>query len=73
MSFKILKGTISGIIGALAGIIIRLSIGMNFGGHYYGDFVFNGSRGYEAVGQIGAIIVGLFGAMCGFSHTLIFV
>jgi len=50
----------------VAGIIIGLFIGMNLGGNDYENFVFNGLRGYEAVGQIGAIIGGGLGAVCGF-------
>ena len=57
----------------IAGIIIGLFIGMNLGGNDYGDFVFNGLRGYEAVGQIGAIIGGLLGALFGFLVVLLIV
>ena len=55
------------------GMIIGLFIGMNLGGNDYGDFVFNGLRGYEAVGQIGAIIGGLLGALLGFLVVLLIV
>lgn len=51
---------------SVGGIIIGSVLGMDLGGNYYGDFVFNGLRGYEAVGQIGAIIGGLLGMMLGF-------
>lgn len=57
----------------IAGTITGLFIGMNLGGNYYGDFVFNGLRGYEAVGQIGAIIGGLLGALFGFLVVLFIV
>lgn len=57
----------------IAGIIIGLFTGMNVGGNDYGDFVFNGLRGYEAVGQIGAIIGGLLGALFGFLVVLFIV
>ena len=57
----------------IAGIIIGLFIGMNLGGNDYGEFVFNGLRGYEAVGQIGAIIGGLLGALLGFLVILFIV
>ncbi|NMD72638.1 hypothetical protein HHO41_20585 [Bacillus sp. DNRA2] len=53
------------IIGAIMGSIIGLFFGMNLGGNYFEDFVFNGGRGYEAVGQIGAMLGGLLGAACG--------
>lgn len=49
----------------VTGMIIGSFIGMDLGGNAYSDFVFNGGRGYEAVGQIGAIIGGLIGAVCG--------
>lgn len=54
----------------IAGTIIGLFFGMNLGGNDYGDSVFNGLRGYEAVGQIGAIIGGLLGALFGFLVAL---
>ena len=54
-------------------MIIGLFTGMNLGGNDYGDFVFNGLRGYEAVGQIGAIIGGLLGALFGFLVVLLIV
>jgi hypothetical protein len=73
MPFKILRGTLGGIIGAVADIIIGLPIGMNLGGNNYEDFVFNGLRGYEAVGQIGVIMGGLLGVVCGFPLTLFLV
>lgn len=57
----------------IAGMIIGLFTGMNLGGNDYGDFVFNGLRGYEAVGQIGAIFGGLLGAVCGFLVVLLIV
>lgn len=61
------------IIGAAVGSIVGLFFGMNLGGNYFEEFVFNGLRGYEAVGQIGAIVGGLFGAMCGWLFSLIVV
>ena len=54
-------------------MIIGLFIGMNLGGNYYGEFVFNGLSGYEAVGQIGAIIGGLLGALIGFLVVLLII
>ena len=65
--------TIIFILISAAGMIIGLFIGMNLGGNYYGDFVFNELRGYEAVGQIGAIIGGLLGALFGFLVVLLIV
>ncbi|MEW9052457.1 MAG: hypothetical protein AB2392_14955 [Neobacillus sp.] len=60
---KLFKGII---IGAVAGTIIGSLIGLELYGNYPRDVIFNGVRGYEAFGQIGAIIGGLFGAVCGF-------
>ncbi|MFT4415762.1 hypothetical protein ACLM5H_18035 [Fredinandcohnia humi] len=56
---------IGAILGAIVGAIIGFAIGANVGGNYFSDFVFNGLRGYEAVGQIGAMIVGIIGAGIG--------
>jgi hypothetical protein len=71
MRQKILKGII---IGAVAGSIIGSFIGLDlYGKIFFGDFIFNGVRGYEAVGQIGAIIGGISGAVCGCIFTLILV
>lgn len=58
---------------SVAGVIIGSVLGMDLGGNYYGDFVFNGLRGYEAVGQIGAIIGGLLGMVCGFLVVLLII
>ena len=57
----------------ITGIIIGLFIGMNLGGNEYENFVFNGLRGYEAIGQIGAIIGGLLGALFGILVVLFIV
>jgi hypothetical protein len=48
-------------LGAVVGAGIGLLIGIDLGGNYLETFVFNGARGYEAVGQIGAIFGALFG------------
>ena len=54
-------------------MIIGLFIGINLGGNEYENFVFNGLRGYEVVGQIGAIIGGLLGALFGLLVVLLIV
>lgn len=56
MTKRILLGVGVAFLGMIAGLIL----GANFGGRYATGFEFNGLRGYEAMGQIGAII-GLVG------------
>jgi hypothetical protein len=46
-------------------------VGMDLGGNYFSSFEFNGVRGYEATGQLGAIIGGLIGAIFGVSLMVI--
>jgi len=48
----LLAGFSGGIVVALIGLIV----GATYGGNYATDFEFNGVRGYEATGQIGAVI-----------------
>lgn len=55
------------------GAFIGLIKGINLGGNYYEDFVFNGLRRYEAVGQIGAIIGRFLGVVCGILLVLLIV
>lgn len=62
---KLLICAIGAALGAIAGFIIGLSIGAFVGGNFLQDFVFNSVRGYEAVGQIGAILGVLLGSGCG--------
>lgn len=54
--FKLLVVPILGIIFGVLGWLL----GAYIGGNYAVDFVFNGVRGYEAVGQLG-FIFGLIG------------
>ena len=44
-------GFASGSVIALIGLVV----GVTYGGNYATDFEFNGLRGYEATGQIGAV------------------
>lgn len=62
---------IGGILGGFVGIILGLMVGMDLGGNYFTSFEFNGVRGYEATGQLGAIIGGLIGAIIGVSLLVI--
>jgi hypothetical protein len=50
--FVVLAGFLGGIVLAAVGLIA----GTAYGGNYATDFRFNGLRGYEATGQIGAIL-----------------
>lgn len=62
---------ISGLlIGAVLGIIIGLLIGAYIGGNYMTSFQFNGVQGYEATGQIGAIIEIIIGPVLGIMAAL---
>lgn len=45
-----------GLVGGIFLAIVGLVVGAGYGGNYATDFEFNGVRGYEATGQIGAII-----------------
>ncbi len=49
---SVLVGLVSSIVLALVGLVV----GATYGGNYAIEFEFNGERGYEATGQIGAII-----------------
>ena len=44
------------IVGGLALGVVGLIAGALFGGNYATDFQFGDARGYEATGQLGAII-----------------
>ena len=56
---------VSVLVFAFFGMILGLITGMNIGGNYFTDFVFMGSRGYEATGTIGSIIGVTLGALVG--------
>lgn len=69
MRQKIIFGII---IGAVVCGFIGSYIGLDlYGKIIFGEIVFNGTRGYEAVAEIGFMIGGLFGAVCGFLLTLL--
>jgi gas vesicle protein len=66
MLLKFFKGLIGGILGAIFGFFAGLIYGAYLGsGNSFKDFFFNGQRGYEAVGQIGAILGTILGAIAG--------
>lgn len=57
---------ISGLlIGIILGLIVGLFIGAFIGGNYMTAFEFNGVRGYEATGQIGAFVGLVIGPILG--------
>ena len=56
MGRKILAIVLGVILGAIVGAIGGLVLGAIVGGNLMQDFEFNGVRGYEAVGLIGAMI-----------------
>jgi hypothetical protein len=47
---------VAGLLGGIAVAILGLIVGAAYGGNYASQFEFNGVRGYEATGQIGAIV-----------------
>jgi hypothetical protein len=55
-SKRIVFVVLAGLIGGIAVGAIGLLAGAWYGGNYAINFEFNGLRGYEAVGQIGAIL-----------------
>lgn len=66
MLLKLFKGLIGGILGVIFGFFEGLIYGAYLGsGNFFKDFVFNGRQGYEAVGQIGAILGAILGAIAG--------
>lgn len=62
---KILYMMIGAISGMVLGFMLGLLLGAFIGGNFMMDFEFNGVRGYEAVGQIGAFLGAFFGAGSG--------
>jgi hypothetical protein len=65
MLLKLLRGLIGGTLGAVFGFIAGGISGIQIGATFFKDFVFNGQRGYEAVGPIGAILGAILGAIAG--------
>ena len=56
---KIILAIGGGLLGALAGMLA----GALIGGNFFEGFMFNQLRGYEATGQLGAIIGAILGAI----------
>jgi len=59
--FKLILKVIIVLISAIGLGILGWLIGAYFGGNFAQTFVFNGVRGYEATGQLGAIIGAVLG------------
>jgi hypothetical protein len=68
MSSKRVVGMVlAGLIGGIAVAVIGLIVGATYGSNYATGFQFNGLRGYEATGQIGAILGFVTGgALCSY-------
>jgi len=62
---KILYGIIGGAILLVIGSVIGLIIGAFIDGNYFTAFEFGDVRGYEAVGNIGALLGAAIGALLG--------
>ena len=65
MKRKIIFGITGGVVFLIFGFVSGLITGMHIGGNYFVDFEFGGVRGYEAVGNIGAIVGAFLGAAVG--------
>jgi hypothetical protein len=71
MSGKRVAGVVlAGLLGGLAVGALGLVAGSTYGGNYATEFEFNRLRGYEAAGQLGALLgfVG-GGALCSYLAT----
>jgi len=53
--------SIVAIMGGLAGAVVGLGVGADYGGNYCSTCEFNGQRGYEATGQIGFLVGAVMG------------
>ena len=65
MQRKILYGIAGGAILFAIGLVVGLLAGVYIGGNYFIQFEFGGVRGYEAVGNIGAMLGAAMGAVLG--------
>jgi hypothetical protein len=64
---RILVVVMAAVFGGLAGAVGGWLLGALYGGNYAVNFEFNNLRGYEATGQIGAIIgFVLVGGLCAY-------
>lgn len=59
---RILASLLAGLGGGIVAALVGLIVGAAYGGNFATDFEFNGVRGYEATGQIGAVLGFLIGA-----------
>lgn len=62
---KIIYGIMGAAVLLVFGLIFGLIIGAVIGGNFMTGFEFAGVRGYEAVGDLGALILGSVGLFCG--------
>jgi hypothetical protein len=54
---------VTGLVGGLVLAVVGWVVGATYGGNHATDFAFNGLRGYEATGRLGA----MFGFVAGFA------
>jgi uncharacterized membrane protein YeaQ/YmgE (transglycosylase-associated protein family) len=52
------KAIVTGVGGAVLGVLLGGIAGANIGGNWFTSFSFAGQRGYEATGLIGAVVGG---------------
>lgn len=73
MKRKFIAVVLGALLGAAAGFVLGLIIGAILGGNFFESFQFNGVQGYEATGQLGAIIgsiaVGITGVLLALKIT----
>jgi len=62
---RVLVCLLAGLVGGVVLAVVGLVVGAAFGGNYATEFEFNGMRGYEATGQLGAILGFVAGALLG--------
>jgi hypothetical protein len=65
MKRKIVYGITGGAILLVIGLVLGFLAGAYIGGNYFTRFEFGGVRGYEAVGNIGAMLGAGMGALLG--------
>ena len=70
MFFRIILVFLVTVLGAFGGAIIGLIAGAFIGGNWFTDFVFNGVRGYEATGQLGALAGAFIGGVIALSSMM---
>jgi len=64
-SKRVVLVVLVGLLGGFALALIGLVIGADYGGNHATGFEFNGLKGYEATGQLGAVLGLVIGGTLG--------